>query len=230
MKFTPLIVGNMSGGLGALVASHNRYGTYFREGAIPVNPASTRQDAARILFAQMVNRWGTPAMQTNQAGWELYAKNVTVKDRNGAAQNLTGMSMYIRNACVVYQARQDYLTVAPTVMTLPEVDPAAVATISAATQLISVAFNNTLPWAVEDGGDLCVAMGSPQGTSINFFKGPWRHAGVIAGHTAGAPTSPGTVAVPFPVTVGEKVWVKFRVVRADGRVSEPFQRNCIVGA
>jgi len=229
MKITPLYFGNMSGKMGATVASHNRYGTYLRQHAIPVNPSTQRQNTARSIFAAMVNRWNSAGMATKKAGWELYAANVQVKDRNGNPQTLTGLSMYIRCATVVYQARQDYPSTAPSVMSLPEVDPSAAVSISAATQKVSVSFSKLLPWALEDGGDMVVQMGQPQGSGVNFFIGPWRYAGTIAGHTAGAPDSPALIDVPFPVAADEKVWVRLRIVRADSRVSEPFLCQCVVG-
>ena len=229
MKVTSFLFATMSGKMGGVVAAHNRYGSYLRNKVIPVNPQSTRQEAMRAIFQYLTNLWNSSSMAAYRAGWDLYAANVKVKDRNGNAQNITGFNMFIRCNSVRYMADAWANPVPPSVMSLPEVDAACSATISAATQNMSVQFTNTLPWANEENGKLCVFQGQPILGNRNFFKGPWRYAGKITGHLVGPPADPYTVACSFPVAAGQLVYVKFRVSRADGRLSEPFLCHCTVG-
>jgi hypothetical protein len=121
------------------------------------------------------------------------------------------------------------ILVPPGVFTLPAPDPGVGVTISAATQLISVAFTNTMAQYNEVKGALVVSMGMPKMNSGLFFNGPYRQAGLVDGSTPVPPTSPHTIATPWPVTVGQRVWVSFRVLRADGRLSNPFRAYCVVG-
>ena len=230
MKVTSLIFATMSGKMAGIVASRNRYGGYIRNKSIPVNPQSYRQDAVRSLMQFATNYWNATVMAAQRAAWNLYAQNVTIKDRTGNPQHITGFNMFLRSSAVVWQARGDHVLTAPAILSLPEVDPTAAATISAATQMLSISFDRTLPWATEaSGGDLVVYMGQPILGNREFFKGPWRLAGAIAG-TVPAPGSPHTLSVPFPVAAGQRVYVRMRVVRADSRVSEPFLCRCTVSA
>jgi hypothetical protein len=229
MKYTPLIGADMTGRLGAVIASKNRYGTYFREGAIPVNPQSSRQNTVRSAFQFLANRWSATLTPAERAGWTNYATAVPVMGKNGKSQFITGFSMFLRCNTAIFLASGSIYNPGPAVMSLPEADPTMIVTISAATQNMSVAFNNALPWANEANGHLLVHAGTPQLSTRNFFGGPHRYAGKVNGGVS-PPTSPATIACPYTVQAGQKVWIRCRVSRADGRLSEFFRTSCNVGA
>ena len=229
MKYTPLIGADMTGRLGAVIASKNRYGGYFREGAIPVNPNSARQAVVRNVFAAMTVRWSSTLTAAQRLGWETYAANVPIIGRNGKSQNLTGFSMFVRCATACYQCGTAVPDAPPIIQSLPETDPSVTVSASTATQLLTVNFNNALPWANEAGGHLTGHMGLPQIASREFFGGPYRYCVSINGNVA-PPASPQTFPVPFPVATGQKIWTQFRVVRADGRISGFFRTNATVSA
>ena len=50
MLFKPTIVASLSGSLGGITASHNRFGAYLRERVIPVNPGTQPQVIVRNAF------------------------------------------------------------------------------------------------------------------------------------------------------------------------------------
>jgi hypothetical protein len=229
MKYTPLIGADMTGRLGAVIASKNRYGLYFREGAIPVNPSTGRQDIVRNVFATLAVRWSSVLTPAQRSGWETYAAAVPIIGNNGKSQKITGFSMYIRCASACIQCGTATPDTAPAVLSMPETDPTVTVSASTATQLVSVTFNNALPWASEAGGHLTVHVGQPQLATRNFFGGPYRYAGTVNGNVT-PPTSPQTFTAPFTIATGQKVWVQFRVVRKDGRISGFFRTSCTVSA
>ena len=214
--------GQMSGSLGGLTASHNRFGSYFRSRTIPTNPNSSRQNVVRSQLAALSQYWNATLTSTQRSQWDVYAAAVPWTNRVGQSVKLTGFNMFCRSNAALLQAGLTQVDDGPAILTLPETDPTLAVTISAATQLASVAYDNSLPWANEAGGALLISIGTPQAASRNYFGGPYRYAGLEAGSTPTPPTSPQTVTCPFTVQAGQKVWCEARVVRADGRLSTRF--------
>ena len=71
MKVTPgAMFGSMSGKVGGLVASHNRYGAYLRNHVIPVNRNTERQDQVRSIFSFLGTRFKTELTTTQVASWD----------------------------------------------------------------------------------------------------------------------------------------------------------------
>lgn len=229
MRYTPLIGADMSGRMGAVIASRNRYGSYFREGAIPVNPSTGRQGHVRTAFQYLTGYWKSGLNAGQRASWDEYALDVPITGGNGKSQIITGFNHFVRSNVARVVAGAGIIDPGPAELSLPEVDTTLAVAISAATQNITVTFNNALDWANEVGGHLLVHCGTPQNSTRNFFKGPYRYAGKVNGGVA-PPASPATIATAFTYLAGQKVWVQCRVARADGRLSEFFRASCSVGA
>lgn len=226
-----LIVSNeqRSGSQGATTYARNRYGQYARQRVVPTNPQTARQNAVRNVFASLANAWNQILTTAQRAGWNAYAAQVPMVNRLGQQIYVTGINHYIRSNSLILQAGLARVDIAPSLLLKGETDPAFTVSISEATALVSVAFNNTLDWAGEVGGALHVCMGQPAMTSINYFGGPYKYTGKIAGAVV-PPTSPVTMPAPFPVAEGQKVWCQAHIIRADGRVSDPFRDDCVIGA
>lgn len=228
MLFRPTIGTDLSGSLGGIVASHNRGGPYFRNRAIPTNPATPEQVVLRTAMTVLVAAWNddlTPAQRTN---WETYAANVPLTNRIGESRNVTGQNMYVRGNIVAIQTGIPRQDVAPTIFNLGSFTEPVVVDANDGTQDVGISFTNTDDWANEDDSAMIVNIGRPQNPSINFFKGPYRFAARIDGDAITPPTSPQRIPVPFPITIGQKVFVQARVCRADGRLSGIFRGNVIV--
>lgn len=221
MKYTALIGTDMSGRLGGIIASRNKYGPYFRNGVIPVNPQSPRQSLVRSVFQILTNRWSSKLTEANRNDWKNYAANVPILGANGSSQFITGFAMYVRCNSARVAAGGTAVDAGPATLSMPEVDSTVVVTAVAATQLCSVSFNATMPWAAEVGGFLFVHMGLPQLLTRCFFKGPFRYMDKVAGAIQ-PPTSPKTMTAPFSIVVGQKLFFQLRVARADGRLSNLF--------
>lgn len=223
-------VTQLSGAIGGSVYARNRSGAYVRANTKPINPNTSLQQAVRQAMADGVAAWAAVLSDANRTAWDLYAANVPVLNRLGDTVNLTGQNMFLRSDTVITQIGGTRVPAGPTDFSLPEGAGAMIATVSEATNQLSLTFSNAADWANEDGGALIVHCGQPQNPTRNFFAGPWRYAGKIDGDAVTPPSSPATIDLPFVATQGQNVWFYYRILRADGRVSNPFRFQTVVNA
>lgn len=213
----------MSGSIAGTVYARNRFGNYSRPRTKPVNPKSSRQVAARILVMYLSEQWREdPMTDLIRAAWQTYADSVNWNNRLGEQVTLTGFNMFIQCNSARITAGGALITAAPTVLSLPPGDPAFAVAGSAASQELSITFDPLFDWNIIDDGLMSVYMGKPQSPSRNFFGGPYRFADAIEGDTASPPTSPATMAAPFVLVEGQKIWCEARIQEADCRVSTRF--------
>jgi len=223
-------IGQMSGKLGGIIYARNSGGNYARVHRVPVNPNTALQQAVRSSLAELTVAWSSTLSAANRTAWNLYASSVTVLNRLGEAINISGFNHFIRSN-TEFLNRLDAITVAgPVIFEIPEQDPTLAITATEAGQTISISFNNALDWANESGGVMFIYQGSPQNGQRNFFGGPWRYIGRILGDDAVPPASPNVMPVDFAIAEGQRQWIKVRIRRLDGRLSEPFRAEIEVGA
>lgn len=220
----------VSGSIGGTTYSRNRYGAYRRNRSMPVNPNTDRQVGVRTILRNLAIYWGQTLTQLQRDAWNVYAANVPWINRLGQVVYLTGEAHFIRSNSARLAAGALEVDDAPVVFDLAMAPETFTPTASEATQQISLAFDNTEPWATEDDGHLILSMGLPRDASIAFFNGPWRLAGKIDGDGTTPPTSPALIAVPWPVAEGQRLWVRARATRADGRLSQFAQANFLCSA
>lgn len=84
-----------SGSHANLTASRNRFGQYYRNRAIPVNPATPPQSNSRTSLATFSNGWRTLDID-QQSAWSACAIEYPVVNSLGQTVVLSGHSMYIR--------------------------------------------------------------------------------------------------------------------------------------
>ena len=221
--------GAPSGALGSMVFSHGRFGAYLRSRVVPTNPATAGQVLARNRLSNLTNLWYNTVTALQRAAWETYASNVPVTNRIGQQIYLTGLNWYVacnslRNMVSTLSRIDD----APTVFNLASFTITAALTASEATQEISVAFDNSDIWADDDGALILFAT-RPQNASINFNAKPYRYAGDVPGVTATPPTTPATIAAPFPFVEGQRLFCRLNCVQADARIGA-VQKYTLVAA
>lgn len=221
---------DVRGSMGGITYSRNRSGAYRRARVSPVNPNTARQQAARSRFTFLTARWSSVLTDAQRTAWNQYADAVPVLNRLGDSIKLSGFNMFIRSNTQQLQVIPTVIVAGPTILTLPDIDTQFVPTVSEATQLISVAFDDTLAWVGEDGGFMQVSMMAPVGVGRSYLVGPGRYAGAILGDSTTPPTSPTTIAVPFIVAETQQVIVSARIGRADGRLSSQFQDSISIAA
>lgn len=218
-----------SGSSGGTVFSRNRFGAYIRARSVPVNPNTERQVAARNLTRNLAIAWQTELTQLQRDLWDVVADLIDWQNALGESVSLTGINWYIRTNAARMQGGLPRVDDASGVLALAQAESALGVTASAATQLLSVSFDDSKTWAQEDDAAQLVHMGIPQSPARKFFNGPWRFAGVILGDNLLPPTSPQDIVASFPFQEAQRIWVKTRICRADGRLSD-FAQVDFLGA
>lgn len=222
---------DIRGSIGGTVYSRNRSGNYKRGRTVPVNPNTDAQVEVRNAMRSLTIAWQTLLTEAQRQGWSQYADNVPWVNKLGQTVKLTGLNMYCRSNVPRIQNGLAVIDDAPTVFDLAPAELALVVTASEAAQTLSVAFDDTQPWASEDGAFQSFLMGLPQNDSITFFGGPFASAGVILGDNGTPPTSPQILSsLPFSFAAGQRLWVRSRIGLADGRLSEFAQVNFLAVA
>lgn len=222
-------VTDIRGSIGGTVFSRNRFGAIARARTKPVDPSTSLQTAIRALMGQVRDAYFNTLTAAQKDEWESYAANVEMQNRLGETVNLTGYNMYCRSNIPILQAGLDRVDDGPTNFTLAEQDGSVAVTATAASNGVSVAFDDTLDWLDETGGALLVYESRPMSAGVNFFKGPFRYLGKVEGDDSTPPTTPAAFTSNYQLAVGQKQFYQFRIVRADGRLSAPFRTSDIVG-
>lgn len=218
----------MSGSIAGVTHARNRYGNYTRPRTKPINPRSPGQTQIRNIVSQLAEMWNDGMTSTKRAAWDLYATHIAMKNRLGETVYLTGFNHFIRSNSARLQAGTGIITAGPTTFTLPGKDSSFAVTITAATQVISITFDNSQTWALQPTGRFILFNGRPQLATHNFFNGPWKFVGSIGGNTPVPPASPAVLTATNVFTAGQKAWVYARISEADGRLSEPFRSSILV--
>ena len=224
VKYGGGIVG-MSGSIAGNTHARNRFGNYVRARTKPINPKTAAQSAVRSALSALTTRWSQTLTAVQRTAWNLYGSSVAMKNKLGEVVYLTGFNHYIRSNAFLQRAGLTLVDTGPTIFEIPEADPTFAFTLSESTQKITVTFDNTLDWSNETGSWLQLYQGSPQNAQRNFFDGPWRYFGAIAGVTGEPPAGSKVIDAVFVISEGQKQWCYGRILRADGRLSSPFRAD-----
>jgi hypothetical protein len=229
MKFKSQVYTETSGSIGGVTYSRNRGGMYTRARAIPVNPGTLRQVAVRSHMASLTNRWVDTLTPAQRISWDSYAENVLLPDRLGEPRNVGGLGMYVRSNLVRRMTALPVVDSAPVVFNLGEYTPIDAPTADDTPQ-VGFGFETGDDWVGEDDTAMAVFIGRPVNTTVNYYKGPWRYGGKVEGDSITPPTSPATIASPFTLAVGQKVFFRVQVSRVDGRYSTSQSTFALVGS
>lgn len=218
----------MSGSMAGNTYARNRSGNYMRARAIPINPNTAGQQRARSALAMLAERWKETLSDAQRIAWNLYGSSVNMLNKLGETIKLSGYNQFIRSGSFLSQYGMTIIDAGPVDFTLPDHDPTLAITASEATQQVMIAFDDNLAWASEDDAYLSVLFGSPQNPQRFFFGGPWKGVRYLSGDVGAPLASPLPVGSLQQITEGQKLWCQFRIYRADGRVSQPFEAQCVV--
>lgn len=218
----------MSGSIGGTTFARNRFGNYARSRTKPVNPNTILQTNVRGYIGLLAQKWHDTLISSQRIAWSTYANAVAMKNRLGESTYNTGFNHYLRVNTVRLQLGKSQCPNAPHILSLPEKDPTFAISASVATQLITVTLSTGLPWQSITASVFGVWMGEPQLVTRNYFGGPWKMAGAILCDAV----APLTVAPPYTLVLGQKVWCYGRIATGptDSRLSEQMAANCTVGA
>lgn len=222
MKFKSIIFSEASGSVAGITFSHNLGGMYVRARAIPTNPGSPQQAVVRAAFGGLVSVWTNLLTEPQRAAWRVYASNVPLVDALGELRTVTGMNHFLRSNTLRVAFGYPRVDEAPVVFNVGYYSTPTFS-VDASADTVAVGFNVGDDWVDINDCHLVVYASRPQNESVNFFKGPYRFAGSVAGDSVTPPTSPETINLPFPCGPGQRVFFLVAVSRADGRRSLDFR-------
>lgn len=226
MLYKGSIISAASGKMNGLVFSHNAGGQYIRALVIPTDPSSAGQIQVRNAMSVLTSAWVETLTAAQRDSWSVYGENVPLVGPLGDSRNIGGLSQYVRSNISRLQAGLPRVDDAPVIFDLGSFTPPSFG-IDATADEIDVTFEATDAWANEDDAAMLVYGSAPKNVSIDFFKGPYRLAGLVAGDSGTPPTSPAAITSPFAYAAGNKGFVQVRVTRADGRLSAPFRGSAV---
>lgn len=227
MKYTPsALVSQFSGKQGSTVASHNRYGPYFRNRVIPVNPNTLAQQNARNNLAAAAAAWAT-LTAGQRAGWEAFAASQILYDRLGRPYTPTGAQMYTSCArsIYVYDPTAALPGGAPT-----SVQPAALLTVTptaSAAATLTFAYTATPAPASTKVLIECTRQVS---AGISFLpRSEYKQISV----TAAAAASPAAIGAAYVARFGSliatrRVFYRLTMINSDGLRSAPLGSSVVV--
>ncbi|KKM06450.1 hypothetical protein LCGC14_1743850, partial [marine sediment metagenome] len=172
----------------------------------------------RNAVASLVNHWHDTLTAGQRTDWETYAANTAFVNRLGDPTFLSGINQYVRSNVPRIQALLARVDDAPATFNTGEFTAISIVFSEALGQLV-FSFQATDAWNNEDGSALIAWSARPQNDTINFFKGPYRKAGVILGSLALPLASPQNMVPPFLAVEDQKLFGTVRISRADGRLS-----------
>ena len=215
----------ISGKIGGTVYFRGPGGASARAWVKPIDPGSARQQLVRFAVAQLTTRWGEILTDLQRAAWATYAENVPLPNRMGSVRPIGALPMYVR--CNVPRITGlDPITGiqddAPAIFDIGTYTAPAVDAIDAASNTMTWSFGDTDDWAITEGGAMYVFASKPKNPTIHFYKGPYNAAATIPGAVI-PPSSPVQINLPFPVEVGQKIFIRANVTHSDGRLASSFR-------
>lgn len=228
--FKSPIFSEISGSIAGATYFKGKSGLTVRARTTPVNPNSPAQVTARNSLSQASTAWSDILTQSQREAWTQYAINTPVTNKLGDELVLSGQQMYVRCNQPRLASGLERVDAGPIVFGIPDVD---LSNFVADEEVPSnytadIAIVNTEAWANEDGAAVMVQLSRPQKEAKNFFKGPFRFADNILGDSTTAPTTPAQVESPFVGNTGDKVFGRYTVTRADGRLGTPLIFSAIL--
>jgi len=169
-------------------------------------------------LSSLVGRWSSVLTQTQRDAWDLWADNTPQSGAFGA-YNMTGQNAYIAMNSPRMQIASAVIDAAPSVYAGAALTPPVLTIADDSANTVVFSFTNTDVWATAVGGFLLAYVGRPQNPGVSFYKGPYRLTGFISGAVV-PPTSPSpALGSPYPIAIGQRIFMQFRALQADGRIS-----------
>lgn len=220
-----------SGSAGAIVASHNQHGPYYRARTPPTGPLTFRKVLARTAFKHAVDLW-LLLTQAQRDAWQAYAIAIATTHPSAPARLLTGRDQFIRSQSIRYRIFKVGPpwegSDAPPTTAPPLLHVTSVLSLTASAKL-RVYFDNTDEWATTLRGALILYASPPLTDTIRFHVSPMRMAAPIWGSPFPPPSSPQDVTYPYPATpTHQPVNVFFRATLKDGRLSRKYYNRAYV--
>lgn len=230
MKYTPsALVSEFSGAQGSTVASHNRFGPYFRNRTIPVNPNTALQVASRNLLKAASAAWRV-LTDAQRAAWEAVAATIPRVDALGRTYYQDGHQYFVSTCIAVktYLASAAFPTDPATIVTPVDLT-SCVSTLAATIPTFNSVYTATPLAALTK----IVLSASPQFSAGIQYVGLNRLRFVQISAAAAASPENGLAAYNAlfgTLVAGKKVLIKHQVLSSTGGRSNPTLQLATVGA
>lgn len=203
-----------SGSAGTVTASRNEHGPFFRERVTPANPDTRRQRTVRLRFAAIHDWWVRNTSDAQKEAWCVYARSVPVRGRLGDKVYITGRNWFSRINLVRGNSHQSILLNPPTDLTAAG-SALCLFKYTRTPQLLSVSRDTLQDFWPEPGAVYSHYVTADYPTSIQSFKPPWLFLGTRPC------VGPAVVflSLPFTPATGNRIFTRYRLQRADGRLS-----------
>jgi hypothetical protein len=169
------LVGQASGSIGAMTFSHNRYGTYVRRRAIPVQAGTALQLAIRQQLGDASTFWKSLSL-TLRTAWQAWADQNPIADVLGDRQTLTGHAAFIKINSKYRHILSSYLQ-APPVAAAPSSFITLAVTADIGAGDVSLVFSET-PCIADEAIEVWAC--TTNSKAINFLKNRLKYCGITA--------------------------------------------------
>lgn len=222
MKYTPsALVSQFSGKQGSTVASHNRFGPYFRNRTIPTNPNTLVQQQARNNLTAGSKAWKN-LTATQRSAWANAATLITLYDRLGRAYKPTGFQFYMSCARTIYVYDPTAaLPANPPASAQPVSLTSVILTITAGTPAFGVAFAVS---PVAAATKILIEASPQLSAGVNYIGRSQLRQIIVS---VAAATSPQTALAGYnarfgTLVAGKRIGVRCTVITSDGQRSAPL--------
>lgn len=167
MLYVPsMFIGQLSGSEGSNTASHNRYGSYFRNRTIPVNPRTPAQTLVRDALTSFSQNWRNLSASA-QTAWQQIADLVPIQNKQGQTITLSGQAFYVRFNLQRRSVGLARLDVAPAAVEVPPSFTSATMVLNGTGAILTVS-----PIVVDGSPTnfMVIYATAVMGTGINFIK------------------------------------------------------------
>jgi hypothetical protein len=218
VKFRSQVYTAVSGSVGGVTYAHNAGGMYARGRATPTNTNTEFQQEVRNNFGSLSQRWGNVLTAEQRQAWRDYASATPITNVFGEPLVLSGQQMYLRCNSVRLQVGEAVADNGPTTPGLATLSPIVVTTVDDVSD-IYYTIVNTNNWAIGTAGALAIYISRPQPAGVESFNGPYRLATTLAGAVSPPSNSQTQGIDTFPLSVGQRVWMRFVATDQQGRLS-----------
>lgn len=190
-----------SGSVGARTSSRNRSGQYVRQRAIPTQPRTPAQVAARASLGDQSAAW-RGLTDAQRAAWNAFAQSFTVTNSLGTTINLTGAQCFVKVNTVNVKNGVATVNVPPALPAFLTCTATGITAV-AATPLIQIAGVNPA------AGTLFMIFASPQLSAGVTFNGKYAYLQTSQTFTTGEMSIQTAYAARYgALIVGKRIFVK----------------------
>lgn len=220
-----VMVGEASGSLGSTTFSRNRYGTYVRLRAKPVQPTTFFNDTAKSFMSVATKIWQDLTDDQRQA-WRTYALTHPITDRLGDKQVLDGHAVCTQLNLNILYCQGTTIEIPPTTAA-----PASLETLALTTDIGAGNFEITYtPTPAGTNNTIWTWMAVVNSPGVQFIKNLYKLTDITPANQASPVDIQAQAVSRFgTLQVGQQVWVRVLVVdKVTGLKSGGQTRNGVI--